>query len=154
MLVSLPKNWWLRYLGKPWAAKPSPPQSYNCGELVRTVHMDWLGLNSPAIPVANTQSRLQCVRAMQPDFFCLEPLPDGDLPRSLDVAFLGRGQHLSHVGIAVETTEGLRILHCPEAASGVVLDSLQELYLLGFPHLRWFRHRDNEAAMRFRGWLA
>lgn len=147
------QDWWLVYLGKPWRAMPAPPESYNCGELVRAVHRDMLGIDSPTIPIADAQSRLQCVRAMQPDLFSLEPLPDGEQPRTFDVAFLGRGIHLAHCGMAVETCEGLRVLHCPESASGVCLDSLQELWLAGFPALRWFRHRDTTARMRARGWL-
>jgi len=153
MRVHLPGNWWTTYLGKPWCAQPDPPHSYNCGELVRAVHRDWLGIDSPAIPVRNAHSRLQCLRAMQPELFGLEPLPQHIVPRTLDVAFLGRGQRLSHVGIAVDTSEGLRILHCPEAVCGVVLDSLHELYLMGFPRLRWFRHRGADAAMKSLGWL-
>lgn len=153
MKLHLPHNWWLPYLGKPWAAKPNPPHSYNCGDLVRAVHRDLLGIDTPTIPIANAQSRLQCCKAMQPDLFGLEPLADDVSPRALDVAFLGRKSFLAHCGVAVNTSEGLRVLHCPEARCGVVLDSLAELKLTGFPQVRWFRHRDMETAARFRGWL-
>ncbi len=152
MSIHLPVNWWLEYLGKPWAAAPNPPASYNCGELVRAVHRDLCGIDSPAIPVTNAGNRLQCVRAMRPEFFGLEPLPQNTVPRALDVAFLGRRTYLAHCGLAVETGEGLRVLHCPEAACGVSLDSLMELRVAGFPAVRWFRHRNMEEAMRFRGW--
>lgn len=153
MAISLPQNWWLEYLGKPWAATPTPPHSYNCGELVRAVHLNLCGIDSPAIPVSDAQSRLQCVKAMQPELFGLEALPENEAPRSLDVAFLGRRSCLAHCGMVVETGEGLRVLHCPEAACGVALDSMHELALAGFPQVRWFRHRDMERALRFRGWL-
>ena len=153
MKLHLPHNWWLPYLGKPWAAKPNPPHSYNCGDLVRAVHLDLLGIDTPPIPITNAQSRLQCCKAMQPELFGLEPLPEDASPQSLDVAFLGRKTFLAHCGVAVDTSEGLRVLHCPEARCGVVLDSLAELRLTGFPHLRWFRHRDMETAARSRGWM-
>ncbi len=153
MRVSLPPRWYLRYLGKPWAAAPTPPESYNCGELVRAVHRDWLNIDSPAIPVTDAGSRLQCVRAMRPELFGLEPLPPDETPRELDVAFLGRRTALSHCGVAVQTGAGLRVLHCPEAGSGVALDSLLELRMTGFPRVRWFRHRDAEKALKDRGWL-
>lgn len=134
-------QWWLRYLGKPWRAVPQPPESYNCGELVRAVHRDMFHIDSPTIPVANPHSRLQCVKAMQPEMFGLLPLPDGVVPRAFDTAFLGRRTCLHHCGVAVETSEGLRILHCPESACGVCLDTLFELRMIGFPRVRWFRHR-------------
>ena len=153
MMTTPPKDWWAVYLGKPWRAVPTPPDSYNCGELVRAVHRDMLGIDSPAIPIADATSRMQCVRAMQPDFFGLEPLPHHVLPRAFDVAFLGRRTYLAHCGMVVETCEGLKILHCPESAAGVCLDSLAELRLSGFPAVRWFRHRQADAALRQKGWL-
>lgn len=151
--VVLPPAWWAPYLGKPWAARPEPPHSYTCGELVRAVHRDLAGIDSPPIPVTDAQSRLQCCRAMQPAYFGLEPLPEGARPRSLDVAFLGRRAFLGHCGMVVETPDGLRILHCPEAACGVSLESLMELRLAGFPTARWFRHRDMDRALAARGLL-
>lgn len=140
-MLSLPQNWWVEYLGKPWEAVPHPPDSYNCGELVRAVHRDLVDIDSPAIPVSDAHSGLQCLKAMQPGLFGLEPLRDGERPQTLDVAFLGRSERLAHCGVAVETSEGLRILHCPQSASGVVLDELLQLRFSGFPSVRWFRHR-------------
>lgn len=151
--VVLPPAWWADYLGKPWSARPEPPHSYTCGELVRAVHRDMLGIDSPAIPVTDARSRRQCLKAMQPAYFDLLPLPDGMQPRSLDVAFLGRRTYLGHCGVVAETAEGLRILHCPEAACGVSLESLIELRMSGFPVARFFRHRETDAALRARGWL-
>lgn len=145
------QEWWMQYLGKPWRAVPTPPESYNCGELVRAVHMDMLGIDSPTIPIADATSRMQCVKAMQPGLFGLEPLPEGAAPRAFDVAFLGRRTYLAHCGIAVVTGDGLRILHCPESAAGVCLDSLPELRLAGFSSVRWFRHHDTDKALRARG---
>lgn len=140
--MQLTADWYLPYLGKPWAANPRPPESYNCGELARAVYRDLLGIDTAIIPVANAYSRLQCVRAMKPEIFDLLPIPDGDAPQALDVCFLGRRSALSHCGLAAMTAEGLKVLHCPEAACGVSLDSLLELRLAGFPVVRWFRHKD------------
>lgn len=151
--VVLPPAWWAPYLGKPWAALPEPPASYNCGELVRAVHRDLAGIDSPAIPVTDAQSRLQCAKAMRPEYFGLEPLPEGVRPQSLDVAFLGRRAYLGHCGVVVDTPDGLRVLHCPEAACGVSLESLAELRMAGFPVARFFRHRDLERALAARGFV-
>ncbi len=152
-MLHLPRAWWLPYLGKPWSAIPNPPESYTCGELLRAIHRELCGIETPPIPIRNAGSRLQCLRAMQPDLFGLEPLPEGQAPRDLDVAFLGRGRTLAHCGMAVETCEGLRVLHCPQASCGVTLESLPALALAGFPRIRWFRHREMEAALAARGFL-
>jgi len=141
MATLLTHNWWVPYLGKPWKANPAPPQSYNCGELARRVLHDQAGIDCPAILVADAESRLACARAMQPDVYGLLPLPEGEKPRSLDVAFLGHRMAMLHCGIGVETFEGLRILHCTETRAGTILESLPVLALTGFPRVRWFRHR-------------
>lgn len=139
--MQLESDWYVKYLGKPWEASPNPPHSYNCGELVRSVHLDLFGIDTPAIPVENARSRRQCVEAMQPGLFGLVPLPRNSAPKSFDVAFMGRSR-LAHCGVAVHTDEGLKILHCPESPCGVCLDNLIELKLMGFPNISWFRHRD------------
>lgn len=151
--ISMPENWWVDYLGKPWEANPNPPHSYNCGELVRGVHRDFFGIETVQIPCDDANSRLQCMKAMLPSIYGLAPLPLSEKPRTLDVAFLGRRTYLSHCGVAVETSEGLKILHCPESVMGVCLDSLTELKMAGFPQVRWFRHKELEDGLRRRGWL-
>lgn len=135
-------DWWLDYLGKPWKANPAPPESYNCGELVRFIYKDVLGIQSACIPVANARSALQCARAMKPEMFDLCPLDESQTPREFDVCFMGRRTLLGHCGIAVHTSDGLRILHCPEAACGVIISSPLELKYSGFPNIRWFRHKE------------
>lgn len=151
MQIKMPVNWWLEYLGKPWAANPCPPESYNCGELVRSVYRDFTGIDSPAIPVENANDRYDCIKAMQPELFNLFPLCECEKICSLDVAFMGRKNQLAHCGIAVETVEGIKILHCPQAASGVVLDEPLFLKMAGFPVIRYFRHANLNKAHCIRG---
>lgn len=141
LIENLPDSWYLAYLGKPWKANPKPPESYNCGELVRSIHYDLFGIVTAAIPIENAQSRRQCLQAMQPTIFDLLPLPEGYEPRDIDVAFMGR-KSLAHCGVAVITCEGMKILHCPEAACGVCLDNVFELKMMGFNTIKWFRHKD------------
>ena len=136
------KDWYLDYLGKPWAANPSPPESFNCGELVRYIYCSILGIDSAIIPVSDAQSALQCARAMKPEIFDLYPLADGAEPCEFDVCFMGRKTLMGHCGIAANTSEGLRILHCPESACGVTINSPMELKVAGFPLIRWFRHKE------------
>lgn len=136
------QNWYLDYLGKPWKASPNPPDSYNCGELVRHIYIDLFDIQTNAIPVANAQSALQCARAMKPEIFDLLPISENEEPKEFDVCFMGRKTLLGHCGIAAMTSEGLRILHCPESACGVTINSPMELKFMGFPFIRWFRHKD------------
>lgn len=138
---AIKQDWYLDYLGKPWQAKPNPPESYNCGELVRHIYIDLFNIQTSAIPVANAQSSLQCARAMKPEIFDLIPLSETETLQEFDVCFMGRKTLMGHCGIAVDTSEGLRILHCPESASGVTLNSPIELRVAGFPYIRWFRHK-------------
>ena len=152
MIKDLPKNWWLPSLGKPWVASPTPPESFTCGELVRYLYKTLCGIDTPAIPINNAASHLQCVRAMLPHVFSLEPIPDRIAPKQLDVAFLGSELHFHHCGIAVNTSEGLRIMHCIESPCGVVVDSLYELRMAGFPRVKWFRHPETDAALAAHGW--
>lgn len=142
MIESIRKEWHRAYLGKPWEANPQPPASYNCGELVRSVYRDILGIDSAIIPVKDAQSALQCARAMKPEIFDLYSIPDGEDPREFDVCFMGRRTLMGHCGIAAMTSEGLRVLHCPESACGVTLNTPLELRFGGFPLIRWFRHKD------------
>lgn len=145
--------WYLSYLGKPWKANPEPPNSYNCGELVRSIYRDKFGIESAAIPVTNAHSSLQCARAMQPEIFDLLPLREDEAPHEFDVCFMGRKMLMGHCGVAVylpirkfefyEVPEyELYILHCPENSCGVTLQKPIEMKYSGFPNIRWFRHKD------------
>lgn len=145
--------WHLAYQGKPWAGVPHPPESYTCGELLRAVHQDVLGIDTPPIPVPDARVQRACVTAMRPGFFGLEALPPGERPREFDVAFFARARDRDHCGVACMTADGLMILHCVQR-SGVLLDSLAALRgCYGFRDVGWFRHRDTDAALRRLGWL-
>lgn len=138
----IPNYWFLEYLGKPWKPIPDPPNSYNCGELVRSIYLDLFNIKTNAIPINNAQSSLQCARAMQPEIFDLLPIPGNEEVKEFDVCFMGRKTFIGHCGIAVNTSEGLRILHCPEASCGVTIHNFIELQFMGFPSIKWFRHKD------------
>ena len=56
-MMQIHRAWHEAYLNKPWAAVPRPPETFNCGELVRAVHRDLLGIDSPTIPVPDAANR-------------------------------------------------------------------------------------------------
>lgn len=134
--------WLYKYLGKPWQAVPTPPESYNCGELVRAVYSNECGIELPAILIDDARNRRQCIEAMQPDSFGFLPLSLVGNHRDFDLILLGRKNQLSHCGLIVNTHEGERVLHCPDAACGVCLDSFLELKFAGFPLMSIYRHRN------------
>ena len=133
------KEWWEEYIGKPWAAIPKPPQSFTCGDLCRYVIKDRLGADTAPV-YADPNSLRQCVSNLdQPELYSLYPVPAA--PRPYDLAFLIRVKYRDHIGIAVQTTEGLKILHCRQGV-GVTLDSPADLFASGYRKIEWFRHRD------------
>lgn len=131
--------WWEAYMGKPWKAVPNPPDSYTCGELVREILRERCGIETPEV-LANAAVLRECVRAMQPDRYGLRPLCPDEKPEEYDVVFMIRATREDHVGIAVETGEGLMILHCQQGV-GVTWDSPAELLGTGVRRMSWYRHR-------------
>jgi hypothetical protein len=133
--------WFEEYIGKPWEAVPNPPQSFTCGHLGRWIYQQRLGVDTPLI-WANPASLKECIRNVSDmALYDLFSISDGDRPRPFDVAALSRCKNLDHMGIAVNTVEGLRVLHCQQVI-GVVLDSVGELMGTGFRHIIWHRHKN------------
>jgi hypothetical protein len=133
------KAWWEEYLGKPWAAVPDPPRSFTCGELARHILRERLGVET--VPIyADPAVLRQCVDNLDhPELYGLEPASGA--PRPYDFALMAKVERRDHLGIAVQTSEGLMILHC-QRWNGVILDSPAELRSSGFRRIEWFRHKD------------
>ena len=152
--INAPSGWYMPYLDKPWAAVPQPPQSYTCGELMRAVHLDLFGLDSPPIAVADATDGRDCLSAMSdPSFYGLRPLAPHERPRSFDVVFFARAGRADHVGIVCESIDGLLALHCVQRM-GVRLDGMADLRGgWGFRRMLYWRHANIDAALELRGWL-
>ncbi|WP_034619250.1 hypothetical protein [Oleidesulfovibrio alaskensis] len=130
-------HWAEELIGKPWARKPNPPVTYNCGELVRYIYKTRLGIDSPAIVAdpANLRAVLGDVRnlARYGEFAVVEA------PREYDVVWMFRRSDPDHIGVYVETADGGMVLHCLRGF-GVVLDSPFELRAQGWKALQYMRH--------------
>ncbi len=139
-------RWWEEYIGRPWARVPEPPRSFTCGELVRHVMRERLGVEM--LPVyADPGILRQCVDNLaRPELYGLNPV--SGQPRPYDFMFMSRAGRRDHVGIAVTGPLGLVVLHCRQGA-GVVYDSPAQLRGQGFRVLEWFRHEQltEEAAL-------
>lgn len=133
------RPWYEQYIGKPWVAAPLPPDSFNCGELLRYVHREHLGIETANIE-ANARSLRECVANMRPEIFGLRPLADDEEPQDYDCAFFARSRYEDHCGIAAQTVDGLLILHCLQGV-GVVLESVLEAKARGFCGIIWYRHK-------------
>ena len=137
-------GWHEKYLGKPWKASPCPPHNYNCAVLARSVQLDMKGGKLREIR-ADANDWRECVAEFSPALFGCRPLAEGENPREFDVAFFARGRYLDHCGVAVQTIDGMLILHCLEGP-GVVLECLGDVMARGYSKMGWFRHKGMEEA--------
>ncbi len=131
--------WHEKYIGKPWEASPRPPESFNCGELLRYIHRHELGIITVSIE-ADAAILNQCVANMQPAIFGLAPLENSAHLKDFDCAFFARSRYEDHCGICVMTLDGPLILHCVQRA-GVVLENEMEAKARGFKEINWYRHK-------------
>lgn len=132
-------RWYEELLGRPWEANPRPPHSFTCGELVRYVFLHRLGIESPPIIADAGRVRESIANLDIPEHYCLFPFED--VPRPFDVVYAMRKVRRDHIGIAVQTVEGLLILHCSQGGC-VTLDSLSEIQgLTGCRYFEWRRHQ-------------
>lgn len=139
--------WFDRYLGAPWQGVPHPPKSYTCGELIRHIYREFFGVLLVPVPVPDANSLRDSLRAMDPAYFGLEPLEEGEDPREFDCVFLARRSMTDHCGIAAMTSEGLKVLHCMNP-HGVMLDGLPDLrWQQGYTRFMWWKHPDVRAKM-------
>jgi hypothetical protein len=132
-------RWYEELLGRPWKAVPNPPESFTCGHLGQWIFRERLGLDTPLI-WADPATLRECVRNLN-DMALYDLLPAHGPIRPYDVAALSRNSRtVDHMGIAVSTVEGWKILHCQQGA-GVVLDGDAELLGTGFRKVFWYRHK-------------
>ena len=131
--------WFDTYIQRPWAAVPNPPYSFTCGELCRWILRERLGIET--LPIyADANDLRQCVDNLaHPELYDLERFTGR--PRPYDLLYLARNVKFDHVGIAVTTRYGLRVLHCYQGGS-VLLQSPGDLVNDGFRQQVWFRHQD------------
>ena len=138
MSVNAESLWYEQYIGRPWEAAPKPPLSFNCGELLCYVHKVHLLIETPEIS-ANPLKLRECVDNMRPEIFGLRALTTDDKVQDYDCAFFSRAFYEDHCGLAVETLDGLLVLHSVQGI-GVVLESEHEALSRGFRQLTWYRH--------------
>lgn len=132
-------TWYEKYIGKPWEGVPNPPHSYTCGELARAVLREQCGIEAPEI-VVDAFNRRSCINAMRnPQYYGLRPLGTNEQPQQYDIVYLLRSTMQDHVGITVDTVDGLMVMHCQQGC-GVTMDSVAELHGIGFRHMLWHRH--------------
>jgi hypothetical protein len=130
--------WFEQFIGKPWARVPQPPKSFNCGELVRFIYKGRFNVDTPIIYADAGVLRECCENFTDKERYGLYPV---DTPRPFDLAFIARCQRHDHVGLAIQSAEGLGILHCAQGI-GVTIQSPAELLGCGNRHIDWFRHKD------------
>ena len=128
--------WHEAYLGKPWSGTPNPPETFNCGELVRYFYSQDSSYECLPIPVPDAKNLRDCVEAMKPSYFGLVPV-EGE-PQDKDAVFLSRRHLMDHCGLGVKTPSGLYVLHCSQRG-GVQLSTIGELRGQGYTGFSWWR---------------
>lgn len=132
------QDWYVKYIGAPYAERPEPPKSFNCGELARYVLLEELGIDVADI-FANAAIIRECMGEFKnPSKFGLCPLAGGESPKEFDICFMARVKYADHVGVGVETVDGIMILHA--IAGGVRLEKEAELHSAGYRVFKWYRH--------------
>ena len=129
------KHWHEQYLGKPWSHEPDPPNSFNCGELLRHVYKVHFGYDAPVI-LADTNIISSCIDDVRNIRRYYSGMVEAAVPQDFDLAVLSRSdpEHADHVGLYA----GGSILHCRPKV-GVFLDDAFVLGKMGWRNIRYFR---------------
>ena len=125
-------HWHEQYLGKPWSHNPDPPNSFNCGELLRWIYKEFFGANVPVV-LADTGDLRSCIKDIRAidRYWRFERV---ETPQDFDMAIMARGGEADHVGICV----GSDILHCRPKV-GVFLDDVFTLQNMGWKSIKYIR---------------
>jgi len=136
-------TWHEQYLGKPWTHTPDPPNSFNCGELLRHIYKRHLGYDAPML-LADTEILASCIRDIRNIQRYYAGFCPTEMPRDFDVAVMSRGviENADHVGLYC----GGNILHCRPKV-GVFLDDVFTLQSFGWRKIVWFRPEGLERSM-------
>jgi hypothetical protein len=136
-------RWYEQYVGKPWAGRPTPPDSYNCAVLVTSVYKDILGID--LLNIENDgEKQYECLKTFKKAvenhlMFGLKPISQNEAHNDFDIVFLARNNFDDHCGVLVNTSDGVLCLHCLQSA-GVVLEDNTTVWGRGFNKSKIFRH--------------
>lgn len=132
--------WWEQYIGKPWENIPNPPHTFNCGELVRYILKDRLGIDNPPI-IADGDKLRECIANLSvPEAYGLMPF-EGD-PRPFDIVYLMRRVRRDHIALCVNSPQGLAFLHCVQGAGVVCETEFEMKCTTNSAFMEWRRHKD------------
>jgi len=128
-------HWSDRYIGKPWEAYASGPDSFDCWGLVHHVLQDVFKVSGIAryLDVAtNDPLKFHDAVLLEVQSGHWRSIPTS---RPGAVVLMGRTRVFSHVGIVAQGV----VLHCREGV-GVCRESLPALGVLGFRMLEFWVH--------------
>lgn len=132
--------WYEKYLGKPWKGIGNPPQSFNCGDLVKYVYEHELGIKMPSVWANASSLREALANLAMPEAYGFEPF-DGAV-RPFDLCFVQRNVRRDHVAIVVSTVGGLMFLHSVSGC-GVILETMFEMKATTCTtYMEYRRHKD------------
>ncbi|TAN65275.1 MAG: hypothetical protein EPN20_07680 [Magnetospirillum sp.] len=120
-------HWASQYIGLPWSAHSSGPDSFNCWTFVRMVQERHFGTVLPEIP--NPEDLLAMAKAFRDHPERRRWMPAGE-PAEGDCLLLRQARFPIHVGVWL-ATDGGGVLHCSRD-SGVVFQRPAALEVNGW----------------------
>ncbi len=136
------KHWAAPLIGKPWAPNATGPDAFDCWGLVRHVFVVRHGIDMPEVAVGGEDNvQAICAAAHVSGW---RPVTDG--PQADDIVLM-RGLRGRHVGVMVQASARLRLLHAAGHMSGlgpvgcVVAQSINEAIADGYHHHEFWRRK-------------
>lgn len=132
-------HWATQYIGRPWVAGSTGPESFDCWGLVQHLSLTHYGRTLPEITPA-AYDVLSVARQVRSE------LGQGawrevSAPAEGDIALLAHARHPSHCGLWIAPDGQGGVLHCLERV-GVVFQRLADLSLAGWGRITFWRAAD------------
>lgn len=137
------EHWARALLGKPWSRDGEGPDRFSCWGLVRTVFRERYGLDLPLVGAGDLAS-VSASQALKADASGWGSVPL-DQAREGDLVMLDRLDGERHVGVIVQASSGLRVLHAEgyvqrgKEVGTVCIEPLEALVARGAIHVELWR---------------
>lgn len=130
-------SWVMPLLSKKWVANARGPETFDCWGLVCHVYKTQFGVTLPEYLDIQPEERVRVAKAMTTDTGS-PPWCHVDKPQHGDLVGLSGNKAIHHVGVFLDV-DGGAVLHI-SSTSGVMCQRLNQLKLLGFHNIQFFRH--------------
>lgn len=141
------KHWATGYIGKPWEAGASGPESFDCWGMVRHAQLAIFGRPLPRLEIGQvqTEAQLAALHALvrRSNWECqpgLYPMEEGDM-------LLMRSREGPHIGVVIQVNNRHRLLHAVGSVGSpgaVVHSSIDDVKAAGWGRFELWRHLEKK----------